>query len=413
MRFPELTPIRQRLPAPAEVDVAVEVAARVDALAGCVRPGMHIAITAGSRGIAQYPVLLAALVARLKGIGAVPFLVPAMGSHGGASAEGQVEVLESLGITESSVGCTIVSSLEVIHLGETAEGVPVWVDRAAAEADGIIVVNRVKPHTDFVGEVESGLLKMMAVGLGKCAGAASVHSHGLHLGMARVVPAVGQVVLSHCRILFGLAVLEDAHHRVARVVGVEPAQMEQTERQLLREAQALTPGLPCGELDVLVVDEMGKEISGTGLDTKVIGRIRISGTCEPLAPRIRRIVVRDLTAASRGNALGVGLADVVTRKLADKIDQAAMYENAIASSCPEQAYLPVVAATDREAIQFALSMIGAVPPEQARLMRTHNTRDLEYLSVSTALLPELGGRCDIEVLGQTQPLSFDATGRLL
>jgi len=374
---------------------------------------MRIAITAGSRGIAQYPILLAALVGKLKGIGAFPFLVPAMGSHGGATAEGQLQILQSLGVTESSVGCTIISSLEVIHLGETEEGVPVWVDRAAAESDGIIVVNRVKPHTDFVGEVESGLLKMMAVGLGKCAGAASVHTYGMHLGLAKVVPSVARTILARCPILFGLAVIEDAHHEVAQVVGVEAAQMEETERELLREAQALTLRLPCAELDVLVVDEMGKDLSGTGLDTKVIGRIRISGTQEPATPRIRRVVVRDLTGASHGNALGVGLADVVTRKLADKIDFASMYENAIISSCPEQAYLPVVAATDRQAIQFALSTIGAVPPEQARLMRIHNTRDLEQLFVSAALLPELSRRSDIEILGAAQPLSLDATGRLL
>ena len=278
--------VRQRLNVERVPDVALAVSDQLAALgiAEVVKPGMRIAVTGGSRGIADIDTVLATVVARLKAHGAKPFVIPAMGSHGGALAKGQTEILEGYGITETSMGCPIVSSLEVVQVGETPQGIPVFVDRSAAHADGIAVVNRVKPHTDFIGEIESGLMKMMVIGLGKYKGATIVHAHAVRLGLATAIPAVARVVLSKCCILFGLAVLENAYHQVARIVAIPSASIKDTEKALLKEARQMMGTLPVDDLDVLIVDQMGKNISGTGMDTNVIGRIRISAVLSPNHP---------------------------------------------------------------------------------------------------------------------------------
>ncbi|MBC7263790.1 MAG: DUF2088 domain-containing protein [Chloroflexi bacterium] len=414
-RFPRMALVRQRL----SVDRIENVPGVVkDQLARLhldelIQPGMRVAVTAGSRGIANIATVLATTISQLKAHGAEPFVIPAMGCHGGAVAGVQAEILHSLGITEAAVGCPIISSLDVVCIGETPQGIPVFIDRTAAQADGIVVINRIKPHTDFVGEIESGLMKMMAIGLGKYVGALNVHSHGIRLGLAVAIPAVARVVLSRCRILFGIALIENAYHQLAQVVAIPSTAIEETEKTLLPEARRMMGHLPFDELDILIVDEMGKEISGTGMDTKVIGRIRMAGSAEPDAPRIRRIVVRDLTDATHGNAIGIGLADFTTRRLVDKIDYHSTYINAVTAMCPERGYLPVVAETDREAIEYALITIGAVDPQKSRVVRVANTLELEHFYVSESLLAQIGDRIDMEQISELEPLSFDEKGMLL
>lgn len=415
LQFPKMTLVRQRLSVARVEDVPGAVKDQMTRLhlGDLVRPGMRVAVTAGSRGIADIVTVLATVISQLQAHGAEPFIVPAMGCHGGAEAEGQEAILHSLGITEATMGCPIISSLEVVCIGETPQGIPVFIDRAAAEASGIVVVNRIKPHTDFVGEIESGLMKMMAIGLGKYVGALNVHSHGVRVGLAVAIPAVARVVLSKCNILFGLALIENAYHQIAQVAAIPSQAIEETEKALLLKARRMMGRLPFDELDVLIVDEMGKEISGTGMDTKVIGRIRMSGSAEPDAPRIRRIVVRDLTDATHGNAIGIGLADFTTRRLVDKIDYRSTYINVVTAMCPERGYLPVVAETDREAIEYALTTIGAVNPLKSRVVRIANTLELGRFYVSESLLIRLRDRTDIEQIGQLEPLSFDEHGRLI
>ena len=405
----------QRLNVERVPDVALAVSDQLAALsiAELVKPGMRIAVTGGSRGIADIDTILAAVVARFKAHGAKPFVIPAMGSHGGALPEGQTEILEGYGITETSMSCPIVSSLEVAQVGETPQGIPVFVDRAAVQADGIVVVNRVKPHTDFIGEIESGLMKMMVIGLGKYKGATIVHAHAVRLGLATAIPAAARVVLSKCCILFGLAVLENAYHQVARIVAIPSASIKDTEKALLKEARQMMGTLPVDDLDVLIVDQMGKNISGTGMDTNVIGRIQISGSPEPESPRITRIVVRDLTEATHGNAVGIGLADFTTRRLVEKIDYRSTYINVMAGTCPERGRVPVIAETDREAIEYAFSSSGVLKPAQGRVMRIRNTQDVEHLHVSESLLPEVVKRDDVEQASKLEPMSFDSRGMLI
>lgn len=413
--FPRVALIRQRLNTERIADIPTAVAAQLDAVgaAQIVRPGMRVAVTVGSRGIASIPIILRAVVDQLRALGAEPFVFPAMGSHGGALAEGQLQVLESLGITEQSVGCPIISSLEVDQIGVTPEGIPVYVDRVAHQADGIVVVNRIKPHTDFTGPIESGLVKMMVIGLGKYKGAETVHAHAVRLGLAQAIPSVARVVMANCRILFGLAVLENAFHQVGRIIAVPTAEIESRERELLPVARHMLGSLPVDDLDVLVVDEVGKEVSGTGMDTHVIGRIRIEGMPEPTRPRITRIVLRDLSPHTHGNAIGIGLADFTTRRAVDKIDYRSTYINVITGVAPARAYIPIISQNDREALERAMATIGAVSPEQSRLAWIRNTQELERLYVSETVLNELQGRADIEQLEPLAPLPFDDAGNMV
>ncbi|HZA46770.1 MAG TPA: lactate racemase domain-containing protein, partial [Rubrobacter sp.] len=316
MEFPKVVKIRQTFPRPRVEDVegAVRDQLRREEISSAIRPGMSVAVTAGSRGIAQIDEILRAVIEGLKEMGAEPFIVPAMGSHGGATAEGQVEILASLGVTEESCGAPIRSSMETVEIGETARGIPVFMDRIASEADGVVVVNRIKAHTDFRAEVESGLLKMASIGLGKHAQALALHGYGVE-GIRDFMVEVGEEVMDSGHILFGVGIVENAYDEPATIEAIPTREIPRRERELLREYMQMMPVLPISDIDILYVDALGKNYSGTGMDTNVIGRFRILGVDEPETPNVKYLIVGDVSEESHGNALGVGLADLTTERL--------------------------------------------------------------------------------------------------
>ena len=414
MNYPEMYHVRQIFKAPKVDDIEEALSRELDSIQirSRMRAGARIAITAGSRGVANIDRILRQVVRLLKEYGADPFLIPAMGSHGGGTAEGQMEVLRSLNITEDSIGAPIVSSMDVVEIGRSSFGFPVLVDKHAAEADGIVVVNRIKPHTDFEGPIESGLMKMMAIGMGKQKGCFEVHKQTVQFGYRQVIPEIGGVILEKLPVLFGVGIVENTYDETALIRAIPRSRFFEEEKKLLAEAKKLMARIPFDELDILIVDEMGKNISGTGMDTNVIGRIMFVGEKEPERPRITRIVVLALTEQSHGNAIGVGLADYTTKRLVEKIDHAVMATNAITAMSPEKGRIPIALETDREAVEAALSTIGAVEPEKARVVHIKNTLQIGELDVSEALLREVEGRKDLVVVDKLGPMSFDGKGNL-
>jgi hypothetical protein len=414
VRFPKMHFAQRGVDVPRLTDVRGAIVAELGRLGlqERIHPGMRVAVTAGSRGIANNVLLLSTVVSELTRVGARPFLIPCMGSHGGAIPEGQLEVLKSLGVTEESVGCPIISQMDVVELAHTPEGIPIYVDKVAAGSDGIVVINRVKPHTEYKGDIESGLMKMMAIGLGKHKGAVTTHTYALRCGYRAAVPSIAREILRSAPILFGLAIVENSYDETTRIVAVEPGLFEETERELLKLAKDFLPRLPIDKLDILIVDEMGKEISGTGMDTNVIGRVMVFGEPEPELPRITRIVVLDLTEATHGNAIGVGLADFVTRRLANKIDQRVTYINCLTAMTPEKARLPAVGETDREAIKWAFLTAGIVEPQMARVIRIKNTLHLDEIYISESLVSELQEKPGWKVVKEPLEMRFDPSGRL-
>ena len=415
MRSPRMVRLRQRFERPRVEDVAaavLEALHRLD-LGRVIRPGQTVALTAGSRGIAHIPVVLRAVVRGLRDLGARPFLVPAMGSHGGGTAEGQRQVLESYGITEASVGAPIRSAMEVVSLGTTTEGFPVVLDRHAAEADHVGVVARIKPHTSYHGPVESGLLKMMMIGLGKHAGALTYHRLLLEHPYDRVVRSVGQLMRAKGRIAFGLGLVENAYDETALVEAALPGDFEPVEERLLALARDWLPRLPWRQADLLIVDEIGKEISGSGLDTNVVGRKRAFPGEEPEGqPRMRFIFVRGLSAHTHGNAAGIGLADFTTTRLVRAMNYPATVLNCLTSGYPEAAKLPVHFASDREVIDAALSILGTRAPQEARIVHIRNTLAVEEVEVSEPCLEQAGRQTDFTIEGGPYELTFDAQGNL-
>ncbi|MFZ5824851.1 MAG: DUF2088 domain-containing protein [Bacillota bacterium] len=409
--LPGLIPVRQAFSASSisNVAAAMERALAALALDQRVRPGMRIGIPAGSRGISQIPLLLRVVVDHVRRLGGEPVLVTAMGSHGGGTAAGQLSVLESLGITETAVGGPVVGNVEATVVATAAGGEPVYFDRVLAGCDGLVVINRVKPHTSFHGPLESGLTKMLVVGCGKPPGALQFHNLGAAL-LAERLRQFGKILLERLPVLGGVAVLENGREEIADLVPVHPDSWVETEEQLLERARALLPRLPVNHLDLLVIDEMGKNISGTGMDTNVIGRMGIRGVPEDRGPEVGRIVVLDLTESSHGNANGMGLADFVTRRLADKVDFKATYLNTLTATFVERAKLPIVMESDREAMETALRTLGS-PPEP-RIIRIKNTLELERIWVSPAVLRELDGLPSVTVEGGPEDWPFDATGNL-
>jgi hypothetical protein len=408
-RLPPLAPVRVRFARPRVEDLLRGVRDALDTLpAGDLR-GRRVAVTAGSRGIARIADILGAAVAWLRDRGAEPVVVAAMGSHGGATAEGQRALLAHLGISPASVGAPVLADMAVVEVGRTPRGLVAYCGAAAASCDAILVVNRVKPHTAFAGPFGSGLMKMLAVGLGQAAGAAQIHRHSpAHIAAA--IEEVASVFVASGRVLGGLAVVENAYDEVALLEAVPPDRIPHRERELYEQARALLPRLPVDDLDVLIVDRMGKDISGTGMDVNVIGRWRLPGVPEPAAPRIRRIVCLRLSRASAGNAQGVGLADVVTRRLVEALDPVATYANALTSTYLQRAFVPVVMPTDRDAVTAALASL-ATDPARARVVRIRSTAHLQTLWASEAVLDELCGRPDVEV-GEPAPLAFGEDGTL-
>jgi hypothetical protein len=404
--------VRQKFTGPRLADIPGGVRQALRDASLPIRRGDTVAVGAGSRGIANIDVVVRATVDELKRQGARPFVFPAMGSHGGATAEGQLSVLAHYGITEATMGCELRASMDVVQVGE-ALGMPVWLDRIAAEADWIGLVNRVKPHTDFKGSIESGLFKMMTIGLGKYRGAIQYHRAAVNRGYETVITSIGREMLGKARIGFGLGVVENGYDETAKVEAFNAADLEAGERRLLKEAREWMARLPFSPIHVLVVEEMGKNISGSGMDTNVIGRPSNPHEPFPNDPKILWIVALDLTEDSYGNALGIGNADFTTRRLADKIDMKMTLINCIAACQPNSAKVPATYPTDREAVETGLSCIGMIPPEEARIIRIKNTLALGEIECSEAYLPSLAQRPDLEVVGEARPLGFDADGRLI
>ncbi len=413
MRFPKVVKVKQTFPRPRVEDVegTVRGELRKEEITSTVRPGMSVAVTAGSRGIARIDEILRSVIEGLKEMGAEPFIVPAMGSHGGATAEGQVEILASLGVTEEFCGAPIRSSMETVEIGETERGIPVFMDKIASEADGVVVVNRIKAHTDFRAEVESGLLKMASIGLGKHAQALALHGYGVE-GIRDFMVEVGEEVLDSGHILFGLGIVENAYDEPATIEAIPTGEIPRRERELLRGYMGMMPVLPVSDVDILYVDALGKNYSGTGMDTNVIGRFRILGVDEPETPNVKYVIVGDVSEESHGNALGVGLADLTTERLVGQIDRSAMNANVVTSTFVERAKVPMVLSTDREALQTAVRCNWGVPPEETRFVRIPNTLHLEYLYVSENLVQEALANSDAEVVSGPEELRFEADGSI-
>lgn len=403
--LPRYAPVRQIFPDDSLPDVRAALHQAFDRVAGrhTIRPGQHIAVTAGSRGIYQIARITRAVVEELKALGAFPFIVPAMGSHGGATAAGQRAVLEGYGITEEAMGCPIQATMEAVPLGVTEQGYTLYCDRHAFESDGIVLLNRVKPHSILVGEVGSGLMKMLAIGLGKQLGADSIHAQGLQ---ENLLPAARLAILK-APVVLGIALVENAYHKTVRVEVNLPGEIEESDLRLLRLARSYLPTIPFNPLDVLIVKLIGKDISGAGLDPHVVGmHRRIGGKPEK---EIRRIVILDLTEATHGNAIGLGMADLITEKLKKKIDYEATYINALTSDFLWGIKVPLALSTDFEAVALALRPF---PPERARSVLIRDTASLDYLYVSEALLEEARANANLEVAGEPLPLRFDAQGNL-
>jgi len=409
--LPVMIPVRQHFPDARLDDVGAAMRAALAQLCPGARSGQRIAITAGSRGIANIAVLLRAVCAFVRGLGAEPLVVAAMGSHGGGSAAGQLSVLASLGITPDAVGAPVVGGVDVVDLGTTADGLTVYTDAFAASCDGILVINRVKPHTSFHGPLESGLVKMLVVGLGKPAGAAQFHRLGPGR-LAGALESIGRVLLAKLPVLGGIAVLENGRDETADLVPVEPPDMISREQELLVRARELLPRLPVRDLDLLVVDEMGKNISGTGMDTNVIGRMGIRGVPDG-EPEIRRIAVLDLSEGSHGNANGMGLADFITHRFRDKIDFRSTYLNTLTATFVERARMPIALESDRAVIQAALRTLGSPRVDEVRVIRIRNTLQLQQFWCSPAVLEEIGHLPSVEVSGQREGWSFDSHGNLV
>jgi hypothetical protein len=415
--LPRFQRLRQIFPRPRVADVTQAVSQAVEDFPGIEKRcgGKKIAITAGSRGISQIPEILAALISRLRVFGAYPFVVPAMGSHGGATAQGQVQMLANLGMTEETLGAPILASMDVALAGSLSNGMPVYIDKLASEADGIVIVNRVKPHTDFIGDFESGLAKMAVLGLGKQKGAAMVHSYGVE-GLQLLMPQAARLISQNMPVLFGLASIENAYHEVAFIKAVPPQGIGgPEEKELLKLAYALMPRFPFPEIDVLIVEEMGKNISGVGMDPKVIGRVKVHGVPDLAPCDIRTIAVLDLTPQAHGNASGIGLADVTTRRLVEQIDFEALYVNCVtAGVCGiQRSFIPMVAPDDRVAIATALRVCGQPDPLQSRLVRIKNTLSLGEIDVSERLASQAQAGETLQPIGSYFSLSFNTEGRLV
>ena len=414
MNFPSMVKIRQHFNTTMISDIPAEIHSEFVKLGpqNTISPGRMVAITAGSRGIYKISEIIKALVSELRSIGAKPFIVPAMGSHGGATVEGQKEILNHYGITEELVGAPIKASMEVTRIGETPDGIPVFIDKIASQADHIVVVNRVKPHTDFVGDLESGLMKMMAIGLGKQAAADLYHNEFIRFGHFPIIISVARTIIENSPIAFGIAVVENQRDETHIIKFIPPREIEETEKELLVVAKRLLPTIPFDEIDILIVNEMGKNISGAGIDQNVIGRTVIPYHVVPDKPHIGRIIVRDLTPDSDGNACGIGNVDFTTKRLVDKIDLDATNINAITSSCPESVRIPPYYNSDLEILSAAFKTIPVGDPKNARIVHIQNSLRLEDLYISEAMIPEAQDMKDISVIGEIEPMEFDQEDNL-
>lgn len=416
MTFPPIARVRQRFDQAEIEDALIEStiaeAIRASRIADRVPPGGSIAVTVGSRGIANLPRLVATVVQILLAMNFRPFIVAAMGSHGGGTASGQRGLLKALGVTEASAGCPISAEMDTTAIGMNSFGLPIEFDANALRADGILLLNRIKPHTSFTGRYESGLLKMLTVGLGKRAGAAQVHKLGLP-GLQRLIPEVGAYLLANTRVVLGLAILENAHEQTAKIVAVEPEHLLEVEPRLLDEARDLMARLPFDQIDVLIVGELGKNYSGTGLDPNVIGRQRVETMPDLPRPVVTRLAVLDLSEETEGNATGIGLADLTTQRLVDQIDPTPMRVNCYTSNFLTRARVPIAMPDDRSVIQTCLDTCWRIDPGEARVVVIPNTLELTSLWISQALAAEARSNPELEIDSDFLAWPFDEVGNLL
>jgi hypothetical protein len=410
--------VRQEFPQSPPLDVRSTIRDEFQKYHCQITPGMRIAVAVGSRGIANLPEIVSGVLESLKAFGAQLFILPAMGSHGGATPEGQIEILESLGISETAMTVSIRPSMDVKQIGSTPEGAPIYCGIEALNADGVVLVNRIKPHTDFSGSLGSGIMKMSVVGLGKHAGAAAMHMAAARLGHERVIRSMAGVVIRTAPILCGVAILENQFHETAKLAVLPREEIESGENQLFNESRKLMPTLPFDEIDLLIVDRIGKNISGAGMDPNVTGRW-VDGYLTSLArnnrpsPFIRRIFVRDLTIETHGNAIGIGLADATTSRVVRAMDRRAMRVNALTALTPNSVKIPITFDNDREAIEAMLRSLAIAETGAARVVRISDTSTLAELEVSEALLDEVKVQSNLTSTGELRELRFDPAADLV
>jgi hypothetical protein len=408
--------VRQIFERPIVADVAAETERQLAQLnlRDKIAPGQTVAITAGSRGIANIHLIVKAIVDHLKGIGARPFIVPAMGSHGGGTAEGQRDIVERYGMTEQFLGCPIRSTMETVIVCQAAEGIPVHFDRYAYEADHVLVCGRVKPHTNFVGEVESGLMKMMLIGLGKHAGAKIYHRAIQDYSFPQIIRSVAGEVLKRCKIVAGVGIVENGYDETARIEAVAPHEFEEREKRMLQLARKWMPKLPFERVDVLIVDQIGKNISGAGLDTNVVGRkFNDHKAAEDEFPKVKKIWVRSLTHETHGNAAGIGMAEFASRRAIDQTDWHITRINCLTGGHITGAAAPAHYDTEREVFDAALQSIGLVDPPDAKVMWIKNTLHLAEVECSINYLDDARQRGDLEILTEPREIEFTPQGELV
>jgi hypothetical protein len=389
----EFTKVRQHFDSASIGDVELAVARQLESGKLQIARGANIGIAAGSRGIANIARIIKVIAAFIKSRGGVPFVFPAMGSHGGATADGQREILAAYGITEAAMGCPIRATMDVVELENAGLELPLFMDRYAYESDGVILVNRIKPHTAFHGDYESGLIKMSVIGLGNARLASELHGYGIY-GLKTLLPLAGGKMLSTGKVLLGIGIVENAYDETAIIEALTPPEILSREPQLLNSAKKMMPSLPLDEIDVLIVDRLGKDISGSGMDPNIIGRMRIEGTPEPESPRIKSIVVTDLTEASHGNACGIGLADVTTRRLVDKVNWDVTYANGVTSGFYSHFALPIVAATDEQALDWGIRA-SHQPGKLKKIVRVRDTLHISELYVSAAAMDDVKDKVEL------------------
>lgn len=415
MKFPQMMRLRQKLDNPKVADIPGEVEKQLRALSltDQVKPGQSVAITVGSRGINNIAVITKAIVDHFKRLKAVPFIVPAMGSHGGGTAEGQRAIVEGYGITETYAGCEIRSSMETVIVDKTPQGIPVHFDKEALQADHVVVAGRVKPHTNFVGDIESGLHKMMLIGLGKHEGAKIYHRAIMDYSWLEIVTAVADSVLKKCKVVCGVGIVENAFDETALIAGVAPRDFLKREKELLVLAKQWMPRLPFSSAHLLIIDEIGKNISGSGMDTNVVGRkYNDHRATDQDSVSVKTIFVRGLTEATHGNACGIGMAEFTNRRTAEAVDRRITAINSITGGHAPAASIPIWYDNDREVLENAFPTIGLTEPPQAKVLQIADTLHLEEVLASAAYLSEVEKRSDLEIVEPLAEMKFDAAGNL-
>jgi len=414
MELPPVLAVQQNFPRPVAEDVGARIAEEMSrpAVREHLKPGDRVAVAVGSRGLARLPELVKSVVSVLREWGAEPFIVPAMGSHDGATGEGQRAVLEGYGVTEAAVGAPLVATMDTVSVGTVMDGVEVFWSADAAKADAVVPIARVKPHTGFRGPIESGLMKMLTIGLGKQHGAESLHNEGM-AGFPELMPAAARLVMERMPVAFAIAMVENAYDEPACIEALLPAEVEARERELLLMARENMPSLPFREIDVLVIQEIGKDISGSGMDPNVTGTFFREGVEAADAPRVRRIVVLDLTAATHGNAVGIGSADVTTLRLFQRADWPSVYANCLTAAGAGGGKIPMLMESDRMALAAAIKSCPGIPASGPRLVFIRSTMEAHRLWCSTPLEAEARAHERLDVAAASQPLEFDDEGQIV